>query len=126
MMWRPITREQWLREGELYRYLPERQIEEAEVIRCNADWLIARCYVPDTEIGCKVTSAWLLTLGLAGLEGESINWGDLSVGEVKQRGEGAWDITVEEAEPDCPGLRAYICGWLQKWGWNNVRVITEW
>jgi len=124
-MWLAITRAQWLGGQELHVLLPEWQLSEEEVIRCNADWLIARCYAPHEEAGCRVTAESLAQLGLSGLESEAINWGDLRVVEVRAFGS-AWEVLIEEASPDCPALAAYITGWLNKWGWPDVLVRTEW
>ena len=117
----PTTRASWWERERLdplhsfYSYRPEES-----VIEDNANWLIDHLYVPDAEVGAVAQPDYPET-GL-----EPINWGDLSVCDVIRHGDG-WQVTVEEAAPGrCPDLCEYLRGWLEKWGWDNVEVVTEW
>lgn len=108
-----------------------------EAIRRSAQWLIERLYEPtaENEAGYWVTGRYWAMIGaieaLDAYRKEAINWGDLNVVDVSQKvyesGEIVWLVTLEEAsEGQCPALCAYIRGWLVRWGWGPVEVITTW
>lgn len=118
----PMTVADWERYQRTTALLPDvhgRIDTEAEVIRGNADWLIANLYDPDPEVGARASKR----IADLGLDDEAINWGDLSASVGRRAGR--WLVVIEEAAPDCPVLRAYIRDWLQRWGWV-VDVETLW
>lgn len=127
MSWRPLTAERWPHYQRMTAVYDEagvqhtRPRDEGEVIRRNVDWLLDRLYEADEENGYRASSR---AIGALMLDHEAINWGDLGCVEVN-RDDGQWCAYIEEAADDSPNLRAYVAGWLQKWGWN-VEVETSW
>ena len=123
-MWQPMTKARWARDRDIYRRAwptGYRRLGERYVLTCNVDWLLEHLYGPDAEVGA--TAPWARFGEL--MRNEPINWGDLSADAVKKGH--VWTITLEEASPGgCPALCAYVTGWLNRWGWNNVEVVTEW
>jgi hypothetical protein len=61
---------------------------------------------------------------------DPINWGDLGCvsaeAYVTEDGEEGFRVLIEEADPHCPNLRAFVAAYLEGCGWNNVDVVTEW
>jgi len=93
--------------------------EEEELLARNANWLLQQLYCPDTKRGAIYRTD-------ERFDEEPINWGDLSAA-VDKRPDGVFVISLEEAAPDdCPNLCDYIRGWLVKWGWESIEVVTEW
>ena len=126
MTWLPITHREWQDNQEYYLY-PHlgAVVTEADAILYNVDWLIERLYEPDAEVGARLSSKRLADLDLEAIGRESINGGDLSCMEVRAYADGSWEVTIEEAAPECPAFCAYIAEWLRKWGWQAT-VRTEW
>jgi len=50
------------------------------------------------------------------------NWGNLECVKVEKRGK-EWIIYLKQA--DSRELENYVKKWLRRWGWNNIKVITE-
>jgi len=97
--------------------------EEATLER-SVDGLLNWLYVPNAEAGWRADGTKLKRLGLTN---EPVNWGDLHCVGVEKFADGGFLITIEEASPGaCPKLCAWVVSWLRKWGWDNVRVETEW
>lgn len=61
---------------------------------------------------------------------EAINWGDLSVVDVRWfeslEGNSGYEVSIEEASPDCHKFRAYIRDVLKGYGFPDVEIKTEW
>ncbi len=61
---------------------------------------------------------------------ESINWADLRCVHaefvVEQNGSTFYRVWIEEASPGCPEFHQFICTELQKAGFFNVEVRTDW
>ena len=97
---------------------------QQQAIMWSAQWLIERLYVP-----CSLNRhPWGVVTGILArpFSDEAINWGDLSVMDVRRLGKSGWLVEIEEAAPDSPAFCRYIQSWLTKWGWENVEVRTEW
>jgi len=58
---------------------------------------------------------------------ESINWGDLCCVDVAVSfRRGNYLVFIEEASPDCPKFQQYVYDLLEKAGYTNVEIRTEW
>ncbi len=61
---------------------------------------------------------------------EAINWGDLScrdVEKVESHFCGVfYRVLIEEASPSCTEFRSFISTGLEKMGYKNIEVVTEW
>lgn len=123
--WLPLTRKHWAENEKLFAGIPalkDNSLDEAETIRRNVDWLLARLYEPNAEIGARASQTLCRA---AGVEDEPINWGDLSA-DAEHLGK-VWIVTLEEAsDGQCPTLCAYVEKWLKAWGWKTARVQTTW
>ena len=62
--------------------------------------------------------------------GEPINWADLGCVQaawvVTDDNHGYAEVLIEEAAPGCTAFQAAVAAELEKRGWPNVRVVTEW
>lgn len=130
-MWIPVTKQKLEEHNKLWSLsspLGKWYWDEADIIKKNATWLIARLYLPDAKIGAVIKPAFLQYLGLGELNKEAINWGDLNVDVQKHIVDGIeiWYIEIEEAAADSYMLCKYIRDWFIKWGWERVKVQTSW
>ena len=96
-----------------------------EILKTATNWLLNNLYLPALDL----KQPWLTDtekITRLGIDGEPINWGDLSCCGVKILKDGSFEIVIEEAAPGaCPGLCGYIVKYLIAWGWD-VSVSTEW
>ena len=126
----PMTKAQWQKDHDLWAKMRVNTpwlTNERAAIENNADWLLARLYSPDAEVGarCGADKVWRALGVPLSIGKEPINWGDLHA-SVDQRG-GLWVVVLEEASAgQCPALVAYVQSWLERWGWKEVIVQTEW
>ena len=53
---------------------------------------------------------------------EAINWGDLKCLEVKK----CYVAYIDEADPNAENFKDYIKNEMEKKGYNDIEIITEW
>lgn len=92
--------------------------KRCEIVRQSVNQLIESLYEPDADMG------WVCRPGNP-FSHDAINWGDLSCPEVELLGT-RFIVYIEEAAPDAYDFAAWVKGWLNKWGWDDVDVRTEW
>ena len=46
--------------------------------------------------------------------------------DEQPRGDGHWDVYLEEVSPDAFRLCQWVEARLRDWGWTQVRVSSEW
>ena len=95
---------------------------EAELIRLEVNRLLEWLYDPTPSYVGWQSGARADELGLSR---EAINWGDLSC-DVEPRGDGYFDVYLEEVSPDASLLCKWVEARLRDWGWTQVRVSSEW
>lgn len=94
----------------------------AQFLEWNVNWLIISLYDIDEDTMKSTNGDKLKKYGL---EDEPVNWGDLRCYDVETTKD-KYIVRIEEASPNADKFKEYIQEWLQKWGWDNVEVITEW
>ena len=61
---------------------------------------------------------------------DAVNWSDFGCIEasyfVNDDGETGLKVLLEEADPNCPNVQAFVAAWLFERGFENVEVWTEW
>ena len=95
---------------------PEEHLEK------HVNQLIRYLYVPHDSLGWVANRELIDGLGFGN---EPINYGDLKCVDVLERVDGTFEVTIDEADPECPKFCEWVRGWLEKWGWS-VEVRTEW
>lgn len=64
------------------------------------------------------------------VNGDPINWGDFACVSaetyVNEDGGRGYRVRFEEAAPECPKFHDYARKHLEKHGYRNVEVVTEW
>lgn len=76
------------------------------------------------------TDAAISVIASQGRTFGAINWADLGCVQaawvVTDDNQGYAEVLIEEAAPDCAAFQAAVAAELEKRGWLNVRVVTEW
>jgi len=86
------------------------------------NWLIINLYELNDETVYQINKEKLKKYRL---ENETINWGDLSCYQVNIEKD-KYVIHIEEALSYSNNFKNYIAKYLKKWGWDDVKIITEW
>lgn len=59
-----------------------------------------------------------------------VNWGDLGCSDARyilhEDGSSSHAVVIEEAAPDAYELQQFIAKELKRFGYKDIRVITEW